>query len=632
MRATPRWLAIVAWMNVVVGAVDGWRFIPVLLLAAGHDGASAGKLLPFVLLGVLQVVAGLGLLEGFGVAHRYLLFASAARVILAWPWLVHMATAPTAPPLLGLATVGVAAITLAYLLKADVREKLPEPPLAQRLAVDAVVALLLIGMRQAQNPAAPPVVAPQARNEQARPASQLPAGPSQPIPAGTGSATLVPTYDGKPIGEFTDADVHLTLSTIEETPWIRDGVVRSTGVVTTGTIERKWRVRHGRIRISSVPAGLYRVGINIDRRRGDGPGGEDDRLSGGARVEMRTGHGPFHEVVPVMQAMTLREPGTAPDPHVPGGSLPFGNTASDEAFDRLPRVPSRVGLAWDPVPRAVTYSVALWCDDFPTPVRATVTSPSWTTDLPPCTPPHPWSVIVSAFGSNGAFVGGTSGRAFVVAGTPESRAARGLPPAALTLRPTFDGRPLPSFDDGDVVVQLLPATWKEAPTYPPVRVRHGRIKIPRFVPGHYLTGVMIGPGARDRAGCRSQGGDYVGIDAKQVQYVRTDWQPDGRTFEVQRTIRLVEPEDPPTCEAAVVPVQSPVELRWKPVPEAVDYTLQLTRPNHGTAEAQKIVLREPVWRGDVDATGPDDRYFVNIAARTANGADVAVVHLALAVR
>jgi hypothetical protein len=36
MRATPRWLAIIAWMNVVVGAIDGWRYLPGLLLAAGH--------------------------------------------------------------------------------------------------------------------------------------------------------------------------------------------------------------------------------------------------------------------------------------------------------------------------------------------------------------------------------------------------------------------------------------------------------------------------------------------------------------------------------------------------------------------------------------------------------------------
>jgi hypothetical protein len=79
-------------------------------------------------------------------------------------------------------------------------------------------------------------------------------------------------------------------------------------------------------------------------------------------------------------------------------------------------------------------------------------------------------------------------------------------------------------------------------------------------------------------------------------------------------------------------VQSPVELRWKPVPEAVDYTVQLTRPNQSNTEAQKIVLREPVWRGDLDAAGPEDRYFVKIAARTANGADVVVVQLPLAVR
>jgi hypothetical protein len=238
--------------------------------------------------------------------------------------------------------------------------------------------------------------------------------------------------------------------------------------------------------------------------------------------------------------------------------------------------------------------------------------------------------MVSAFGRDGGFVGNGSQRAFVVAGTQESRAVRGLGPAALTLRPTFDGRPLRSFDDADVVVQLLPVLAREA-TYPPIRVRHGRIKIPRFVPGEYITGVMIGPGARDRAGCHSQGGDYAAIDSKQVRHVRTDWQPESHV-RVQRTIRLVEPEDPPTCVAAVVPVQSPVELRWKPVPEAVDYTLQLTRPNQGTAEAQKIVLREPAWRGDLEATGPDDRYFVKIAARTANGADVAVVQLPLAVR
>ena len=632
MRATPRGLALVAWANVVVGAADVWRVLPTLLLAS-HDG-TAGHLLPFVLMSLLQVVAGLGLLEGFATAHRYLLLLSGARILLAGPWIRDMAASPamTPPGFLGLLAIAIAAITLKYLLQEDVRKRVPPLPLVQQIAVDTVATLLLFGMRHPGTPVAPPVVEQQARNEQTEPARKRPAFSSRPIRGGTGSATLVPTYDGEPIGELTAADVRLTLTTIEEKPWIRDGVVRSTQILTTGTIERPWRVHHGRIRISSVPAGLYRVRIAIDRRRGDGIG-DGDVFSGGARIEMRTGHGPFREVLPLLRPVTLRAPQTGPDPGIPSGfrSIAIAGPALGEAYDRLPRIPSHVAFEWDPVPRAVKYSVMLGCDDFPTPIQATVRSTSWTTDLPQCQPPHPWKVVVSAFGSDGYFIGNMGQRAFVVAGTPESRAARGLRPAPLTLRPTFDGRPFRSLDTGDVLVVLLPVRTPFEPTYPPVRVRHGRIKIPRFVPDGSTMTMMIGPNARDRAICRPQPGDFSGMEDKQLQTVHTDWQPESRTFELRRVIRSVEPEDAATCVAPLVHVQSPVELRWEPVPEAVEYTLQMTRPGEWRAEPQQIVVREPVWRGELASTGPVDRYFVKIAARSAAGADIALLQHTLAV-
>jgi hypothetical protein len=65
--------------------------------------------------------------------------------------------------------------------------------------------------------------------------------------------------------------------------------------------------------------------------------------------------------------------------------------------------------------------------------------------------------------------------------------------------------------------------------------------------------------------------------------------------------------------------------RWEPVPEAVEYTLQVTRRGQELADAQQIVVREPAWRESLPSSGPDDPYVVKIGARTARGIDVALL-------
>lgn len=640
MRATAKWVAVVAWANVVVGALQGWRAgSDGLMLLHAHAPGGALVILEFALYGVLQVIAGLGLLERYPAARRYLLWTSAFRVFYAGPWIRTAAESLSTAPVvsaIGLAEIATAATTLWCLLHEDVQPLFPALPRAPRVATDVFAVLLLFVLPQvtarpiSQSASAPPS-GPPARTASARPAAQRPRYSPAPIKPGAGPATLVPVYDGLPIGDdFTTEDVQLTLTAIQEKPWVHDGVVRSWQIVKSGEIERPWHVQHGRIRISSVPAGLYEVHLAIARHRGDDPTDAGDLSGGASRFEMRTGHGRFRDVVPVMHAIALRAPETGPDPA--DRPLTLHTVVGGEGdYDRLPRISSHVTFAWDPIPSAVKYDLTLACHDRPDTIQAIVTSPSWTADLPQCPPPHPWRVHVSALGNDSTFVGNMkSSRAFVVDGTPESRAARGLRPAALTLRPTFEGRGPSRIDDRDVSVQLTAWAPME-PTHPPVRVRHGRIKIPRYVPGHYIMSVTIGPDARSRAGCRPRGGDLFGFAEKDIDGVKTDWQPESRVIRVQRMMRLVEPDDPATCDFTSVHVLSPFELRWEPVPDAVEYSLQVKRRSQALADVEPIVLREPAWQGALDSAGPDDAYFVSIAARSANGTDVAILRQQLVV-
>jgi hypothetical protein len=240
-------------------------------------------------------------------------------------------------------------------------------------------------------------------------------------------------------------------------------------------------------------------------------------------------------------------------------------------------------------------------------------------------------VHLSARGRDGYPIGNLPARAFVVDGTPPSRATRGLQHATLTLRPTFDGRPLRDLDEGDVAVELnAPGTES---SHPRARVRHGRIKIPRFVPKPYAMTVLIGPDARNRVDCRARPGDFVGSGFEALRNVRTDWQPESRTLEVKRAMQIVEPEDPASCWVPLTHVKTPVHLRWEPVPEAVEYTVRVSRLKERRGPGERIVVREPSWQAPLERSEPTgyDKYIVRIAARSANGADIGVLEQHLVV-
>jgi hypothetical protein len=628
MRAAPRGLAIVAWSNGIVGMVGTWE----CLTAASSHEVPQLSFLAVTLRSVLQVVAGQHLLEYREWARRYLLFCAGATLVCSGPALsaTSRALSHGGVGLWFIVTIVVPLLTLWFLRRPDVAESFPPLPRGERFAVDACAALLLYWVANVLSPVPP-------QPEQvaaARPNQKLPSYSSAPIAPGTGPVTLLPTYDGKPVRDFTTADVRLTLTAIEEKPFYDpQGVKRSYSVNSVGTIERPWRVRHGRIRIASVPAGLYQVALAIDRNRDNGPGDVGDLGSGGTRVELRTGHGPVREVVPLQTRFVLREPETAPDrsgkPDMPPAFTIVGGWRADD-FDRLPRVSSPVRFAWDPVPGALRYQVSLACHAFERPVQKLVSTPSWTTDLEQCPPPHPWRVWVSAMGSAaGPALASTGAGAFVVAGTASSRRTNGLGPATLTLRPTFDGRALRHIDERDVSLALLPPGRLEA-VRPAVRVRHGRIKIPRLAPDYYSLWLVIGPDARGRGGYQTAG-DFVANGDRPMRQLRTEWQPENRVVEVQRTMQLVEPEPPAWCGYIPTHVQSPVDLRWEPVPDAVEYTLQMTGTRDARADVERFVVREPSWRGTLPSTGPTGGYNVKIAARTAKGTDIAQLQYHLVV-
>lgn len=606
---------IVAWANVIVAAAGGW--LALFGLISGGLGA-----LPFLLWALVQVVAGLGLLESRAWARRYLIYGAVLRLLLT---LSSPAGTWTSNVFSLVATV-VAIGTLQHLMRPSVRAAFPPSRRAAWLVLDApavaLAALVFVRSGQplpiAQSEPSAPLAAP-------RPAAAP--EPRKPIAPGVGPATLVPTVDHVPVEDFfTAANVRLTLTAVEETP-IQSARYNGTSVKTIGTIERRWHVHHGRIRIAAVPAGVYQVGLAIDRNGNDDHGDAGDLTASAARVELRTGHGPTRGDVPLQYVMTLREPRTATYSAAKPRAVPIGGSPPAEEIERLPQVASPVTFAWEPVPGAARYYLTVACEGTEKPLQATLREPSWTADLPPCPTPHPWLVYLSASGSSGFPIGLLVPRAFVLAGTPPSRATRGLRPAALTLHPTFDGRALDDVGERDVAIDLREPRHELEPSLPRVgvRVRHGRIKIPAFVPSDYLVTLIIGPDAADRSPFIPRPGDLVSNGYAQLRDVHTDWQPESRPLPLQRMMQLVEPDDAISSGWGRTHVRSPVLFRWEPVPNAVEYTVQVSRPKLALTDGTKIVVHEPSWRGELTSNAPDDWYFLEVRARSAKGADIALL-------
>jgi hypothetical protein len=638
MGGATRGVVIVGWANVIVAAVMGWLALAAMTSVIARSGGwELLRIVVAVVWAVVQLVAGLELVDRRDWARRWLMYGAAVHLALiaeafasaGMPAVREMiASSRTfegmALRLLPLAAYAVPVVTLVYLARPAVRASFPQTNRREWLLVDApVVALALLAVvswfdgrllrREAPSSASPLW--------------------SKPIEPGVGNATLVPTYDGQPIADFTAADMRFSLTIVKETPYISPvkKVQTSTRVETLGPLERPWRLRRGRITVKRVPAGVYQANIELDRN-GDEDRGNAGDLVASAHVELRTGHGPVREQVRLRTIMALREPKTAPYARPDAGKITARVWPTPQEIESLPQVAPHVTFAWDPVPGAVAYDLTVACEGSPTtPLQTKVDRPSWTTDLTQCPVPYPWVVYLSARDRVGIPIGHLPLRAFVVDGTPPSRATRGLEHATLTLRPTFDGRPLRDLDESDVAIELH-APGNES-SHPRARVRHGRIKIPRFVPKPYAMTVLIGPDARKRVDCRARPGDFVGSGFEALRNVRTDWQPESRTLAVQRTMQSVEPEDPASCWRPLMHVQSPVHLRWEPVPEAVDYTVRVSRLKERRGPGEKIVVREPSWQAPLERNDPTgyDNYIVRVAARSAKGADIALLEQHLVV-
>jgi hypothetical protein len=664
MRGAPRDLAILAWANVVAAAAAGWWALFGIVQAVPL-GDGAASVLPILIVAVAQVVAGLGLVELRWWARRGLLYCAAWRLALftaslavnGMPasWTAPLRSGATGPvdllfDLWPLLAAALALVTVVYLVRPHVRAQFPRPARAKWIAVDASAVLLAIWLGlMVRYRASPPQVERQAQTAQA----------PKPIEPGIGAATLVPTYDGAPLDDFAAADLRLTLipigmvgvpSTGGGTAWPAIGTSSrpSTGATTASPaigrpLERRWRVRHGRIRVAAVPAGVYQVQLTIDRKRENGDAGELTAIGGS--VALRTGHGPTRVDVPLEYVMQLHAPETAVYPQVrgagygacAGGVCAGGGTlvppAADE-IERLPRVPPHVVFRWSPVPRAADYWLTVECGHDSPPRQATVSGLSSEIDLAPCPPPDPWIVRLAARARDGRILGTLGQHAFVVEGTPASRATRGLRPATLTIRPTFDGHALGDVGERDVALVLRAPTASEMEVAKVRwRVRHGRIKIPAFVPRAYHLTFYVGHDAGARTECRPLPGDLVATGYDLVREpLHTDWRPVTRVLALQRTLQLLEPEgadDGVSCSYPAPPhVRSPVTFRWRPVPEAVAYALEVSRPkNMRVAPAVKTTVAEAAWQGTLAPSAPDDVYFLKVIARGRDGRDVALLQL-----
>jgi hypothetical protein len=224
-------------------------------------------------------------------------------------------------------------------------------------------------------------------------------------------------------------------------------------------------------------------------------------------------------------------------------------------------------------------------------------------------------------------------RAFVVEGTPASRATRGLPPATLTLRPTFEGRALRDVVERDVafVLRVRGQSTME-PARVRWRVRHGRIKIPKLAPGTYHLTLHIGRDAGARPACRPLPGDLIAPTGFELarEPLHTDWRPESRVLALQRTLQLLEPEgadDGASCSyPAPTHVRSPVVFRWQPVPEAVSYALEVMRPKAARiSPAVKTTVSEATWQSTLAPSEPGDFYSLKVVARGHDGGEVALL-------
>jgi hypothetical protein len=306
----PRGLSLLAWVNVVVGAGAGWAALFGVATMVRAGGGVVRVLPPFII-ALVQVSAGLGLLEGGWWARRVLVYCAGWRLTLmaaslatagVASWMEALRSGAVTPMTLLLFdgprafAAAVSLVTVVYLLRPRVRSCFPTPSPARWIALDASVVLCVVGLGLLMRLPAPPRVA----------AAPPRVASSAPIEPGIGPATLVPTYRGTPLRDFTDADVRLTLMPVAFMGSVTGGVAMSGNRPTPavggppsagiGQPLTRWRVRHGRIRVAGVAAGLYVVTLTIAGHNANGGG---DLTAIMRRIDLRTGHGPVRVDVPL---------------------------------------------------------------------------------------------------------------------------------------------------------------------------------------------------------------------------------------------------------------------------------------------------------------------------------------------
>jgi hypothetical protein len=201
----------------------------------------------------------------------------------------------------------------------------------------------------------------------------------QPQP-GTGSITLVPTYDGVPLARDGELPTEVRLQRL--------------GGQGHRTIDT--RLAHGVIELPGIETGVYGVSFVLDEKYpAPGPRSDTDIMwaaTGDPVALLRDGESVRREI-PMHRAFEIVEPAVAA----------IGASTPPDGAPEIPMVTSPVRIAWKPLRGATRYRVRLDIpmidDEEPGERVSEDAAPSWTAELRATPPDEYYMVIIEAYGT-----------------------------------------------------------------------------------------------------------------------------------------------------------------------------------------------------------------------------------------